>query len=86
MRHYKLIPQAEKDLIEIWSYTADKWGKAQADRYLHQLDACFEKIAQRKMAEKQPLPSYKKLKSVRCEHHYVFISDRQKTRDSSRAP
>ncbi len=27
--------EVEQDLIEIWLYTAEKWGDAQADKYLH---------------------------------------------------
>lgn len=30
--------RAESDLIEIWLYTYDRWGEAQADRYFDELD------------------------------------------------
>ena len=29
---------AETDLIEIWLYTFDRWGEAQAERYFDELD------------------------------------------------
>ena len=31
--------KAEQDLIDIWVYTYERWGEAQADRYLDELDA-----------------------------------------------
>lgn len=34
-------PRAVADLESIWDYTADRWGVAQADRYVRDLhDAC----------------------------------------------
>jgi len=38
---YRLSPAARRDLSEIWDYTADTWGTAQADRYVVAIrDAC----------------------------------------------
>jgi toxin ParE1/3/4 len=34
-------PAAVRDLDQIWTWTADRWGAAQAERYLHAIrDAC----------------------------------------------
>jgi toxin ParE1/3/4 len=60
-------------LIGIWNYTFDKWGTTQADHYLRTLEAGFIKIAKKEAAEKSPLPSYPTLRSVYCEHHYIFF-------------
>jgi toxin ParE1/3/4 len=30
-------PEARADLVEIWSYSFERWGKAQADRYVGEL-------------------------------------------------
>jgi toxin ParE1/3/4 len=38
MREICLGALAERDLIDIWCYTFDRWGPAQADRYLEELD------------------------------------------------
>lgn len=34
MTRFTLSPDAERDLMEIWLYTADSWGVDQADRYV----------------------------------------------------
>lgn len=60
----------EQDLVDIWLYTADKWGEAQADKYLHTLESCFEKIGHGH-ARLRPLDS--DIFFVRCEHHYIFV-------------
>jgi plasmid stabilization system protein ParE len=65
--------QAEEDLIEIWIYSARQWGEAQADKYLHTLEACCRKIDSGEIAGKQPLSSYPRLRVVRCGQHYLFF-------------
>ncbi len=37
MKELILLPAADADLIEIYDYTADTWGMAQADQYLGML-------------------------------------------------
>ena len=34
MTRFTLSPEAERDVAEIWLYTADNWGVDQADRYV----------------------------------------------------
>jgi plasmid stabilization system protein ParE len=36
--------EAKEHSIEIWSYTDDKWGAAQADRYVEGLESCFASL------------------------------------------
>ena len=36
---------AERDLIDIWRYTFDRWGPAQADRYLEELDQGIARLS-----------------------------------------
>lgn len=45
-RCYQLRQHAKDDLEQIWFYSADKWGKAQANRYLSQLFKCLNQLAQ----------------------------------------
>ena len=41
MTGYRLSPAAQSDLSDIWDYSADTWGAAQADRYgIAIRDAC----------------------------------------------
>jgi len=43
MRELVISERAEADLREIWHYSFDNWGEAQADRYLDELDAGMRK-------------------------------------------
>jgi toxin ParE1/3/4 len=45
MSSYVLSPLARKDLREIWSYTAERWGIEQADRYIRGLHRAIETVA-----------------------------------------
>ncbi len=67
--------EAEQDLIEIWRYTTDKWGEAQANKYLHKIESCFEKISQG-IATLKILTE--NIQFIRCEHHYIFVHTAKK--------
>jgi toxin ParE1/3/4 len=45
MSTYVLSNRAREDLREIWSYTADRWGISQADRYALGLHRAIETVA-----------------------------------------
>jgi len=45
MSAYRITNKAQSDLISIGRYTVKKWGLAQRDVYLKQLDTCFSQIA-----------------------------------------
>lgn len=49
MTAYKLTNKAQDDLLSIGRYTLKKWGVAQRNFYLKQLDACFSQIAKKPM-------------------------------------
>lgn len=40
-----LTPRAETDLDSIWQFTFERWGEAQADKYLEQLDSGIQQLA-----------------------------------------
>lgn len=42
---YVLTPRARADLADIWRYTAQRWDRDQADRYLRELRRAIETIA-----------------------------------------
>ena len=46
MAEYRLTPAAERDLEAIWTYTLDRWGVQQADRYIDTLVAVFQALSQ----------------------------------------
>ena len=45
MSGYVLTPRARADLKAIWTYTADRWGIEQADRYVGLLDSAMRIVA-----------------------------------------
>jgi len=63
---YKLLPEAEKDLENIWLYTVSEWGIEQANSYVEKIDNAFRILV------KNPYlaPEYVEFKpSVRIHHH-----------------
>ena len=45
MAGYALSPAAQADLSEIWDYTAEHWGEAQAERYTRDIQATCEGLS-----------------------------------------
>ena len=45
MVSYALRPRARRDLDHIWSYTTERWGEAQAERYINDLRSTLERVA-----------------------------------------
>ncbi len=78
MRSYDLAVPAEEDLIDIWDYTDDRWDTEQADRYIHQLQSCFDKIAEG-LAATRALPDiHPELACSLCQQHRIFFLRREK--------
>lgn len=44
-RSYRLSPQAERDLEEIWTYTCRTWSRRQADQYHADLITAIDRLA-----------------------------------------
>jgi toxin ParE1/3/4 len=42
---YRLRPDAERDINEIWDYGAERWGEDQADRDVRVLISAIEMVA-----------------------------------------
>lgn len=47
MNHASVSLEAEADIDAIAAYTTNKWGWRQTDRYLGQLEDCFQLLAER---------------------------------------
>lgn len=73
MRGYHLTQDAESDLVEIWLYTYEQWGREQADRYLDSLEQGCEKIVGSLVTEKSFQEIHPRLRAVLCQHHYIFF-------------
>lgn len=46
-RAVRLTPLAEADLEDIWIYTLERWSLEQAEHYVSELSAAFERLARR---------------------------------------
>ena len=46
MKAVRLTPRAVADLDEIWTYGEERWGPAQAERYLRRFQAAFYSLAE----------------------------------------
>lgn len=72
MTGYRLTRSAREDLIDIWLYTEERWGEAQADDYQDALHACCERIAAG-LVRARALEELGDIRSVRCRHHHLFF-------------
>ena len=45
MSNYRLTPVAKSDLLKIWKYTAEHWGRKQAKKYLLNIQTKLEHLA-----------------------------------------
>lgn len=72
MRSVEITPKTESDLVDIWLYTLEIWGIAQADRYVDQLGATMAHLAEHPsmgVDYAHVLPGYRKF---RIAHHDIF--------------
>ncbi|MBK6907436.1 MAG: type II toxin-antitoxin system RelE/ParE family toxin [Rhodocyclaceae bacterium] len=72
MAEFRLTPAALRDLEEIWLYTKQQWGIAQAALYLDALNRAFEAMAQAPLsvpACENIRPGYRRRQ---VEHHAVY--------------
>lgn len=70
---YQLLPHAKAQVDEIFDYTYQQWGEAQAVRYFRSLQLRFAAIASRqvpwrKIPEEAGVDGY----YCRYEHHFIY--------------
>ena len=46
MGRYILLPRARTDIQEIWAFSWSEWGRAQADRYVADIEARIRDVAE----------------------------------------
>jgi toxin ParE1/3/4 len=73
---FELTRPAGEDLDAIAIYTIETWSPLQAERYLDDLEACFDAIAARDAIVRVPLPTMPDLVECRCGHHFVYALHR----------
>lgn len=78
MAEFRLTPAALRDLEEIWRYSAQQWGVAQAGRYLDALNSAFVLIAGAPLAAPscdEIRPGYRRQYVERHVVYYRIVSD-----------
>ncbi len=78
MLPYAFTRSARDDLLDIWFYTRERWGEAQADRYQDDLQACCERIASGGVRTR-PVAGLSGVMAHHCRHHYIFFLQRRET-------
>ena len=78
MAAYAFTRSAKEDLLDIWLYTRETWGEAQADRYQDDLHGCCERLAAGAV-HVRPVPTIDGVKSHHCRHHVLFFVERRET-------
>lgn len=80
MAGFRVYEPARKELEDIWFYTYGAWGEAQANKYIHALQDCFRKLAEKKIpwraAPRHIAPALSKKRALyyaRYERHYIFF-------------
>jgi toxin ParE1/3/4 len=63
---------AEKDLKQIWRYTAQHYGTAQADSYTDALQSGCQKITKNPTGYRAIRLANHDIRIYRCEHHYIL--------------
>jgi len=73
MVSFRVQEAAARRLDDIYIYTRDTWGEAQADQYIRALFSTFEAIAARAIAWRT-IPAEFGIEGYYCrfEHHYIY--------------
>jgi toxin ParE1/3/4 len=63
--------QAELDLVDIWLYTFNEWGEKQADKYLDELAAAMDLLAQQPLICRERSEFTPPVRIQHHEHHLI---------------
>jgi toxin ParE1/3/4 len=74
---YKLFSTAQTTLEDIWFYSFQNWGEAQAEQYLFELFDTFEKLSHQHLPHK----TFAEIKGThgealhycKCNKHFIFF-------------
>lgn len=75
---YRFHPLAVEQQEDIWLYTFEQWGEAQADRYIDGLHAQLVAVIENPvLLRKLPGSVIKGVRFFRYERHYIFVKAAQ---------
>ncbi len=72
MAELRLTPAALRDLENIWDYTSQRWGDAQAALYVDKLDASFARLVESPLAAPTCDHIWPGYRRQLVEHHAVY--------------
>lgn len=73
--NYRLTPAALEDLEKIWLWTADAWGRAQADRYIDAFLVAFERLVENPRLGRACDEIRKSYRRQRVGQHTIFYRE-----------
>ena len=79
-RRYKLTPQAEQDLEDIWRYTANQWSVEQAMHYVDKLESAFCLIADHPKMNRQRFEFVPPMRFHPSQQHLIAYTAIDETR------
>ncbi len=68
----RLSPEAERDLENIWVYTYDNWGIAQANNYIDKFSTAFDQIVSNPQLGTNCDHIRKNYRRLPIAHHVVY--------------
>jgi len=74
MREILISPRARRDLIEVWLYTFENWGEAQADSYVGALERHIDELAEAPNRGRSREPVREGYWSIHVGRHVVFYT------------
>lgn len=69
MSSYKLLPQTEQDLEQIWHYTVNQWGIEQANSYIDDFAQAFTLLAETPLICRERAELSPPVRIYRKNHH-----------------
>jgi toxin ParE1/3/4 len=79
MRAVRLSPRARRDLQDIWTYSADRWGPERADAYLRRMDEAITRAARDPQHGRACDPVGRGYRKWAVGSHMLFYKDDDKT-------
>jgi toxin ParE1/3/4 len=69
---YALSRRAQSDLDEIWDYSAQRWGRDQANRYVEALRDSIKRVAAEPSRGRSMTVGHKSYQRYRSRSHLIF--------------
>ncbi|WP_333606567.1 type II toxin-antitoxin system RelE/ParE family toxin [Arsukibacterium sp.] len=72
MLKLSVTPKAVSDLVQIWLYTCEEWGTAQADKYVDSLEVGMKQLLNHPLLGANYAHVLAGYRRLQVEHHAVF--------------